>query len=236
LATDNNLRFKLNPEVIVFKKYNFAILAFSVLSGISFAAQAQYGSSNQTAIFGDGTPRSPDRFVRRLIVEGSFANAGYQGGDSPRYSSPNGYAAGGVADLLGSNELVLETGVLYRQFGTNYSNGLGNNSFTANYISVPVDAKYYFSGQEATSLYLKLGVLGSTLISNNNYYPTPTTQIGAKAWETAALGGIGAKFAMTSATDVIVEADYARALDSVFDGYNVYRSDFIGSVGVALNL
>ena len=179
---------------------------------------------------------SPDRLVRRVIVEGAFINAGYQGADTTRYSKPNGYDAGVLFDLFGNAGMVLETGVLYRQLGTTYDNGLGSNSFTANYISVPVSAKYYFNGQENTSLYMKAGVMGSTLISNNTMYATPTTQIGAQAWETALLAGLGVKFNLSSASDLLIEADYNRALDSLFADSSVYRSDLSAALGVAINL
>ena len=217
------------------RKNGFMILVYSFLSFTSFPAFcADDGGSTETTVANEN--RSPDRFFRRIIVAGSLANAGYQGGDSTRYSRPNGYSAGVLLDILGSGGLVLETGALYRQFGTTYDNGLGSNTFTANYISVPVDAKYYFSGQETTSLYLKAGVMGSSLISNNTMYATPTTQIGASAWETALLGGLGVKFNLSSATDFLLEADYSRSIDSVFNGASVYRSDLSAAVGLAVNL
>ncbi len=179
---------------------------------------------------------SSGRFLRRLIIEGSLVNAGYQGGDTSRYKKPNGYSAGLLLDLVGTANLVIETGVLYRQLGTSLENSVEDRDFTANYISVPVSAKYYFGGQEGTSLYAKAGVMGSTLISNNSLYTTPTTKIGARRWETSLLAGLGFKLNVATATDVLVEADYARAFESVFPDTDIYRSDFSGTLGLAFAL
>src|ERR1700722_15702920 len=130
------------------KKYRFTFLLLTFLSCASpsvFAADYD-AATNETSATNDN--RDPDRFFRRIIVEGSLANAGFQGGGSSRYSRPNGYSAGVLADLLGNGPLVLETGALYRQFGTSYANGVGgNDGFTADYISVPVDLKWYLNGQ-----------------------------------------------------------------------------------------
>ena len=211
-----------------------ALLLASVVCASISAGADDTVTTTQTTVTTEG--RSQDRFFRRIIFEGSLVNAGYQGDDSARYSNPNGYSAGILFDLLGRRGLVLETGALYRQLGTTYDNGLGANTFTANYISIPFDLKYYFSGQEVTSLYLKAGVLGSTLISNNTMYATPATQIGANAWETAFLGGLGCKFNLSSATDLLLEADYSRSINSVFDNASVYRSDISAALGFAINL
>ena len=217
------------------RNYSFLVLMFTFLTCFSTLLHGDdYVPSSQTSI--GYQSRSEDRFVRRIIVEGSLANAAYQGDQSSRYTKPNGYSAGVLLDLLGSRDVVLETGAMYRQFGTTYNNGLGDNTFTANYISVPIDAKFYLSGQEVTSLYLKAGFLGSTLISNNTMYATPTSQFGARSWETAFLGGLGAKFNLTSSTDLLVEVDYSRSIDSVFNDTTVYRSDLSAALGFAMNL
>ena len=217
-------------------KYSLVVLFFAFLGCWSFTAfgDDEGGGSSHTSVTNEN--RSQDRFFRRINFEGTLANAGYQGDESTRYSKPNGYSAGVLFDLLGNGGLVLETGALYRQFGTTYNNGLGDNSFTANYISVPVDLKFYLSGQEATSFFLKAGVLGSTLISNNTMYATPTTQIGAKSWETAFLGGLGIKFNLSSATDLLLEVDYSRSIDSVFSDASIYRTDLSAALGFAVNL
>lgn len=211
----------------------FTLISLGCLSNPAFGA-SEDGGNNQTDISRQSS--SPARAVRRIIIEGSLVNAGYEGGDSSRYSQPNGYSAGILFDLFGTAKMVLETGALYRQLGTTIDNGLGSNSLTANYISVPVSAKYYFNGQENTSLYMKAGAMGSTLISNNTYYATPTTQIGARAWETALLAGLGLKFNLGANSDLLVEADYTRALDSLFAGSSVYRSDLSAALGLAFNL
>ena len=225
--------FKKIPAIVS----AFALSAISVstvcISSVCHGATDVDGSNTATT---DSAYRDADRTFRRLIPEVSLANAGYEGGDSTRYSSPNGFAAGFMVDLFGKENLVMELGALYRQFGTTYSNGVLNNKYTADYISIPLTAKYYFSGQEVTSFFLKAGVMGSTLVSKNSTYQTPTTQIGARSWETAFVAGLGGKISMTDRTDFVIEADYSRSIDSVLNGANVYRSDLSGVLGVAINL
>ncbi len=215
-------------------QYFFAALVISLLGGgLTASAEIGGGSSETSAT---QAYRDQDRFFRRVLIEGSVANAGYEGGDSSRYTKPNGYTAGMLVDLLGNRALVVETGAMYRQFGTTFNNGVENHKYTADYLSIPLSLKYYFSGQESTSFYLKAGVMGSRLLSNTNLYPTSTVQIGTRAWETALLGGVGGKFQISPSTDVLVEADYTRALDSAFSGSNTYRSDLSGALGLAINL
>ncbi len=211
----------------------FLSIVFSICLAPKLFAD-EPGASSQTSV--SNPNRSEERFFRRIIFEGSFANAGYEGDHSSRYSRPNGYSAGILFDLLGNGGMVLETGALYRQFGTTYNNGLSENDFTANYISVPLDLKYYFNGQESTSVFIKAGVMGSTLISDNTMYSTPTTQIGAKSWETDFLVGGGFKFNLSTSTDLLIEVDYSRSIDSVMNAVSLYRSDLSAALGLALNL
>ncbi len=189
---------------------------------------------SETSITSSEQPAN--RFLRRIFIEGSLSNVGYEGQGAPRYSRPNGYTAGALLDLLGQNKLVLETGALYRQIGTTIDNGLGDNSLTANYVSVPISGKYYFSGQEANSLYLKAGVMGSTLISSNTIYATQTIKVGPRNWETAVLAGVGMKFDITPAADLVLEGTYARALESAFADSDIYRSDLNVALGMAFDL
>jgi hypothetical protein len=217
------------------KKMTKIVLSLMV-TGLTSAAFAQDDAMGTSEASAPRTSSSPDRFFRRAIVEGSLVNAGWEGSQNTRYSKPNGYAAGILFDIIGTQSLVLELGAMYRQLGTTVDNGLGSNDFTANYISVPVAAKYYFSGQESTSLYLKAGLMGSVLVSNNTVYATRTTQVGPNNWETAALAGLGLKVNVASSTDLLLEADYTRSIDSVFSNQNVYRSDLGAALGVAINL
>ncbi len=212
----------------------FTLFLFCV-SLIPFRAVAEEGTS--TGRYESQPDQSSDRFFRRVILTGSLVNAGYQGGGSSRYNNANGYSAGVLLDLAGTSNLVLETGALYRHLGTTVDNGLArDNAYTANYLSVPITAKYYFNGQENTSFYAKAGLMGSTLVSDNTAYIAPTTKIGARSWEASLLGGLGFKVNVASSSDLLIEADYNRSIQSVFPGTDIYRSDLTGSLGVAFNL
>ena len=213
--------------------YATAALSFLACLAPSLSLAAEEGRSEAT-----NTRESPTsgRIIRRVIFEGSLTNAGYEGGQASRYSKANGYAAGALFDLLGGGNLVLETGLLYRQIGTSVDNGVNHDDFTGHYLSVPASLKYYFSGQEHTSIYIKGGVMGSTLVSGNQIYTTPTSKIGARSWETSFLAGLGLKLDLSPMTGIVAEADYNRAVDSIFPDSNIYRSDFSGTLGLALNL
>lgn len=218
----------------IYSSIYLTVLVFSFVANCAHAEEeGAAGTSEEEA---SQRSTSSSRFFRRFIVEGSMVNAGYEGNESSRYTKPNGFSVGALLDLLGSANLVLETGAVYRQLGTTVNDGLADNSFTANYISVPVSAKYYFSGQEASSFYIKGGVMGSTLISDNTIFTSPTTQIGARSWEAAFLAGIGYKFALASVTDALLEVDYNRSISSVFPDMDIYRSDITGTLGFAFNL
>src|SRR5947209_5714552 len=94
----------------------------TVLAGNNALAQA---ASSNTATTYVNEFRDPNRVFRRIIFEGSLINAGFDGGDASRYSKPNGFNAGALLDLLGTGDLVLETGAMYRQLGTTVDNGFG---------------------------------------------------------------------------------------------------------------
>ncbi len=55
--------------------------------------------------------------------------------------------------------------------------------------------------------------MGSTLISENTMYTTPSTQIGAKSWETAFLVGAGFKINISTSADLLLEANYNRSIE-----------------------
>ncbi len=173
-----------------------------------------------------------DGFFRRIFVTASLMSAGYAGDDAERYTEPNGFSAGFLFDLAGQESFVLESGLLYRKLGNRVTDGFLGADYSGQYLSIPFAAKYYFGGQEATSLYVKGGLMGSLLVAENNTLLSP----GARSWETAFLAGLGYKVALARTTDLIVELDYTRALSSIFPGSSVYRSDLSAALGVGVDL
>lgn len=213
-----------------------SVLAFVTVCGFSFSIFAEADSEGRSEARSDlSENRFPHRFVRRVIVEGSRTGMSHQGIDAPQYSNPMGYSTGLVFDIAGKRNFVVELGALYRQEDTTINNGFINDRFRTQYISVPLSAKYYFIDQEFSSPYVKVGAMGSFLVSDNTVTSASAQQVGAQSWETALMGGLGYKVYATTLLDFLVEADYIRGLDSLFPDTNAYRSDLSLGLGVAFN-
>ena len=232
--------FNKNLKIFLFT----LILIFSNILFFHYAANAA-GEETATTLLDDtgsneanviAPKQDNERLIRRLMIEGSFSNAGFDGTHGNFYSKQNSYTIGMLTDLLGEKKWVLETGVLFRQSNTLIDNGITNNVYSANYISIPLSAKYYLSGQVGTSFYVKAGAMESNLISNDNVYASDNTLNKTRSWETALLAGIGAKINLSPATDILIEINYNRALESMLVNSSVYRSDINAALGLALNL
>jgi hypothetical protein len=83
---------------------------------------------------------------------------------------------------------------------------------------------------------VKLGGIFSDFLTGSTAYQSSGRQIGAQYLEAAALAGVGMKVRVASGTDVLIEVDYSRGFDSIFNSTTDYRSDLGASIGVALNL
>lgn len=139
-----------------------------------------------------------------------------------------GLHVGATADF-GSSDFVIESGLLYRQLGANA--GQGDSELTANYLSVPVFAKYYFQGFDETSLYVKGGLLASVLVYKE--------QRGGRAINDFDFGpsaGIGAKFPAGSSSEFFVEANYYRGLIQLWENGSQYNSSLALMGGFSLAL
>ena len=215
------------------KSILLAVAALVSVCSLSYAGQE--GSTETTV---DRSASSEQRLVRRIIPQADLVYSNYQGDVINR----QGYAVGALVDLGTGYHLVVETGALYRQLNASFNNSFGNTDYTANYISVPASLKWYFSGQENSSLYIKAGAQASTLINQNATYSPGYTgssrDLNGRSWEFAGLGGVGAKLYLSRSSDLILEADYTRATDTLFTNANgnVYDSAFNFGAGVAFNL
>lgn len=217
-------------------KIKSSLFVFAIVSCVSFPIFAEAESEGRSEATGDMQEyRSPTRFVRRVIVHGARTGTAYQGDNASQYTNPLGYMVGLGADFGGQGNFVVELGGYYRQENTTVNNGFINDRFRAEYVSIPLNAKYYFIDQESSSPYLKAGAMGSFLVSDNTVPSGGGIQIGAQDWESALMGGVGYKFYASNLLDVIVEADYVRGLDSLFADTSAYRSDINLGLGLAFN-
>lgn len=221
-------------------KLNLATLL--VLFSSSYGLAQSYSSEEEenlgrSSAYMITVPPNENRFFRRIILGGGLINSGYEGADLSRYSRPNGYIAGILLDIIGTKKLVFEVGAQYRELVSNFeASAAPDSTVVAQYLTVPVNAKYYFNGQNATSLFIKGGVLGSTLLSNNKIYSDQNKEIGPRLWETALQAGMGVKLNLSPYSDLIIEANYNRSVDPIYENSSIFRSDLIANAAVALTL
>ncbi len=216
-----------------------ALMVFIVLGFLSKIYGQEY--SNQSKMRFENRGSSEERLVRRIIPQASIILSDYKGADAPDYLNKNGFSVGALADLGTDYNLVLETGLLFRQFNAGSQFALWNTNYTNNYLSVPVAAKYYFSGQENTSFYVKGGAMGSTLVSQSTSSTPgnagPIYSVNDQNFEVSALGGFGAKFFISRDTDFVVEGVYTRDVNAIFTNpAGVYIGALNFSAGVTVNL
>jgi hypothetical protein len=182
---------------------------------------------------------SNERFFRRIIPQVQWIYSSYQNPDVATLNR-QGWGAGATFDIGTAMNLVVETGLLYRQLNGGFQDTFGTSEFTNNYLSIPLDLKYYFAGQEMTSLYIKAGVMGSTLasstVTNSPGFAGSPQNAAGRTWETAGVAGVGLKFVTSKTSDFIVEADYNRPTDTLFTNATNYYSSWNISAGVGVNL
>jgi hypothetical protein len=217
-------------------KFKLAVVAaISLLSAVSFGASENNSGQIQTE-----APRrssSEERIIRRINPQAGLIWSEYRGTDNKVYFGSNGFSAGATLDLFGTQKMVFETGLLYRQRNASADSGFGTTTFTARYLSVPADLKYYFNGQENTSLYIKAGAMGSNLLDSNTTRTVSgsTVNFNADQWELDGITGLGLKFYLSPSTDLFVEADYQRPWSNMFNGNYAY-SALSANAGFGVNL
>ncbi len=187
---------------------------------------SEAGNSFDKSNFKITQGRDRERFFRRVILESSIVSSEYNGADAHHYIQPAGYNSGILVDIIGKENLVLETGALYRELLTVVDRDFSNSSIRSSYLVLPATAKYYLDGQEGTSFYCKAGLMGAT----------PTSSLQSNIWELAGFAGLGLKIHAFSDVDFLFEADYSRSFEAIFPDSDVYRSGFGIAVGIAINL
>jgi len=222
-----------------FKALNIFTL-FTILIVGPFAMSQQL-TSNEVKLRIENRGSSEERFVRRLIPQAAIISSDYRGSDAPYYANRPGFSVGALFDFGPGYNLVGESGVLYRQFSAATQGELGGSvQYTNNYLALPLTAKYYFGGQENTSLYLKAGLMMSTLVSQTANtsagYSGPIYDVNNRNFELSALGALGGKFYLSPQTDLVIEGAYSRATDSWTNASGIYNAAWNVSAGLAVNL
>jgi hypothetical protein len=167
--------------------------------------------------------------ARRFIPTLAYTVSEFHGSTSANTRSQTGLNAGVLVDLANRSDLVLETGFLFRR--------LGIGAHTLSFLSIPAHFKYYFSGEEYTSPYIKLGLVPS-ILAEAEEIPGQTSTINTsfQNFELSGSAGLGGKFHLKKGMDAIVEISYGRALTTLVKGSDLFISSWNLSAGLGFSL
>lgn len=180
-------------------------------------------------------------FISRITPEASVIGSTFTGTmASESFGAKTGFGAGILVDL-GRSSYVFETGLLYRRLGTEVSGFYTDQNFiwSLNYLSLPLAMKYFFRGQDLTSLYLKLGVMPSMLLSEDMALGSTQqwTATYNNSVDLSGIIGVGVKVALSHSADLILEATYNPGLTRAFGPDTpFYNTSVAFTSGVALRL
>lgn len=218
----------------------FRLVALFIMSQIfcltSYALEiAKTTEPEQAPLIGRITP-SVSLILSRFshLDKNSFA--------SPYQGTRLGVGAGATVDI-GRSNLVLETGLLYQQLGSDDSSipmvgGVvaafsGDPTLTLDYLAIPIEAKYYFRGQQKSSWYVKGGLIPSFLVSKQakissqvfgyqdgsfgwHEKTTSTNNVSAYDLYLPVVVGIGGKMNVSDNTAIILETTYQYSMTPIF--------------------
>lgn len=219
----------------------FRLLSFFVITQI-FCLTSYALETNKT------TEAEQTPLIGRVTPAVSLIFSGFSGVDKNAFASPYkgmrlGTGAGATVDI-GRSNLVLETGLLYQQLGSDISSmpsaGFalvtalsGDPELKLDYLAIPIEAKYYFSGQKKSSWYVKGGLMPSFLVSKNakissqvfgyqdgsfgwHEETTSTSNVPANNIYLPAVIGIGGKMNVSDNIAIILETTYQHSITPIF--------------------
>lgn len=192
---------------------------------------------------------SPGAF-RRVVPTASIIVSDFVGGEAHKYEHDPKVGVGLGATLeIGRENLVFETGLLYRQQGISQKISDVEVVVHADYMSLPLAAKYYFNGQDVSSFYLKGGLLPALLVSKKVVGKTLNFRMERSDYfmtnfELGAIAGLGGKINLSSNAALILEANYSRGITKSEIGetqqaaaaQDFYNSAFAFTGGVSIEI
>lgn len=225
------------------KKLTIAGLIFG-LAQVALAQEATTSlkdlSTSSTKIEIDSPRQKPK--ATRITPELSMISSTFVGSGAQDSKSITKLAIGGNIDI-GEQNLVTETGLLYRQVGANETASIKSVltpvETDLNYLTIPVAAKFYFSNQHESSFFAKAGLAPSLLVGNQFIQSTTVPKFRSadpSSFAVDALVGLGGKFQLTNEIGLVLEISYWRGLTPVYSGSSVYTSNFTNSLGLCIQL
>lgn len=215
-------------------------MKISILISVLIASVVSQAQPPGAEVRRRGWQMTSARYVHRVVPQAQVIFPSYQTSGSTSFVAQQGWGVGALVDIGNEPNLVIESGLLYRQLngGTKDTTGAADYSFS--YLSLPVSAKYYFTGQDATSFYVKGGGIASTLTSSNvDYspgYAGPPRSIRGRNFELSLALGVGAKYIMTRNADLYLEGNYTRPMDNILQSRSGLTSAWSLGAGVGFNL
>lgn len=182
-----------------------------------------------------------NNLVNRVIPNASVIISRFVGDDSSGFQNKTGFGIGATTDI-GRSELVFETGILYQQLGATAKNDNLNVSIDLNYLSVPLEAKLYLSGQNTSSLYLKGGLMPSFLTSknltvSNSIVAVSTSDLLVNDFDLRGVIGIGAKIDLNQRAALVLESTYMTGITKVSStNEDVHNSAITFTSGLAIEI
>jgi hypothetical protein len=200
------------------------VFSFAMYGVQAFAAVQSSETSSTRAKSSSRIRSSGPHSIKRLIPQFSLIVSNFAGDSSEGFNNKTGFGAGVTAEI-GSSKMVVETGLLYKQSGAKapfdyLQNGGGVATTDLHvdlaYLGIPLLGKYYFSGQQSDSLYLKGGLIPSLVVAKSislemNGQSFSESGFEMNGFDLAATIGLGGRFNVNPASDLLIEVSYARS-------------------------
>jgi len=177
--------------------------------------------------------------VSRIIPQISFLASNFTG-DEFKFDTKMGFGAGVAADI-GTGSLVAESGILYRQLGTQTNQYGQNLILNLGYIGLPLLAKAYTnSNPHGFAAYFKGGVIPEILIYKEVSGNQPGGDFPVNSLDLEAALGVGSKFPVNPNNDLFLEVTLNRGLTNVGassqGGSNVFNAALLLTAGLGIDL
>lgn len=211
----------------------------SLTLAVFFAAHVHAESANSIST---STPaeESTQKASIELVPVLGFGSVGWKG-DKGDWSADTALSTGGLFEV-GSGYVTFQTGLLYNSYGQ--KNSIDDIDFTVRlaYLSVPVLAKVNIMGDSSRTVYLKLGVEPSFLLSKDvgigAVTVTGLTPNGVNSFDLPAVAGVGGAIRVAKNKAIIIEGDYITGLTKAIqnDGMSVRHEGFMITSGFSFGL
>jgi len=218
------------------EKMKMPLLLTSLIFFLAVSAQSQTPNVSEKL---EEPNLSSNSSVSRIIPQVSILESNFTGTDI-QFDSKMGFSLGVAADI-GDRNIVAESGVLYRQLGTQ-TNQFGQNLvLNLGYIGLPLMGKIYTSAaKHSSAAYFKAGIIPEILIYKNITGSTSGGDFPVNSLDLEMAAGVGGRFPFSKNNDLILEATLNRGLTNVgassSGGADVFNAALLITAGIGIDL